>query len=140
MHILPAIDVTSDALNAEKVRLEVIGQNIANAQTTRGPGGVPYQRKVVTFETELRNAGVTEGGRPRQGLHVSAITADPTAGQRIFSPGHPHADANGMVQMPNVNLATEMVDMITASRAYEANLSVVRTARQMAQRALAIGR
>ena len=140
MHILPAIDVTSDALNAEKVRLEVIGQNIANAQTTRGPGGVPYQRKVVTFETELRNASGDPSGHRVEGLRVAAITADPTPGQRIFSPGHPHADANGMVEMPNVNLATEMVDMITASRAYEANLSVVRTARQMAQRALSIGK
>lgn len=139
MHILPAIDVTSDALNAEKIRLEVIGQNIANAQTTRGPGGVPYQRKVVTFETELRNATGPDGPR-MEGLRVAAISTDPTPGQRIYNPGHPHADANGMVQMPNVNLATEMVDMITASRAYEANLSVVRTARQMAQRALSIGK
>src|SRR5262245_11372844 len=140
MDLLPAIDVTSDALNAERVRLEVIGQNIANAQTTRGPNGLPYQRKVVTFETQLREAGGVEGGVPINGLRVAAVTADPTPGEQIYNPGHPHADANGMVRMPNVKIAQEMVDLVTASRAYEANLSVVRTARQMAQRALQIGK
>lgn len=139
MDLLPGIDVTSDALNAEKIRLEVIGQNIANAQTTRGPGGVPYQRQVVTFETQLRDA-IGANGSPLTGLRVAGITNDPTPGDLVFNPGHPHADANGMVQMPNVKLSQEMVDLITASRAYEANLSVVRTARQMAQRAIQIGK
>jgi flagellar basal-body rod protein FlgC len=140
MNLLAAIDVTSDALNAEKIRLEVIGQNIANAQTTRGPDGLPYQRKVVTFETQLRAATGADGGAPITGLRVAGVTADPTPGDMIYDPGHPHADANGMVQMPNVKIAHEMVDLIAASRAYEANLSVVRTARQMAMRALQIGK
>ena len=139
MNLLPGIDVTSDALNAEKIRLEVIGQNIANAHTTRGPNGLAYQRKVVTFETELqRVAGET--GPNVTGVRVAAITADPSLGDLVYQPGHPHADANGMVRLPNVKLAQEMVDMIAASRAYEANLSVVPTARQMAKRALAIGK
>jgi flagellar basal-body rod protein FlgC len=140
MNILPAIDITSDALAAEKIRLEVVGQNIANAQTTRGPNGLPYQRKVVSFETELRNVAGDIGGHRVEGLRVSSITNDPTPGPRVYNPGHPDADNSGMVQMPNVNLSREMVDLITASRAYEANLSVVRTARQMATRALQIGR
>ncbi len=140
MNLLPAISVTTDALDAEKVRLEVIGQNIANAQTTRGPDGKPYQRKVVTFETQLRHEIGANGQPTVEGLRVASITADPTPGQRIHNPGHPHADANGMVQMPNVSLPQEMVDLITASRAYEANLSVVRTSRQMALRAMQIGK
>jgi len=140
MNVLPAISVTADALSVEKTRLEVIGQNIANAQTTRGPDGLPYQRKIVTFETQLRQATGVDGGPALEGLRVAAITGDPRPGQRIHNPGHPHADANGMVQLPNVSLPQEMVDLVTASRAYEANLSVVRTAKQMAMRALQIGK
>jgi flagellar basal-body rod protein FlgC len=140
MNILPAISVTADALTAEKTRLEIIGQNIANAQTTRGPDGLPYQRKVVTFETQLREAVGLDGRPSVEGIRVASITSDPTPGQRIHNPGHPHADASGMVQLPNVSLPQEMVDLITASRAYEANLAVVRTSRQMAMRALQIGK
>lgn len=139
MNLLPAIDVTADALTAEKIRLEVIGQNIANAHTTRGPDGLAYQRKVVTFETALRTAA-GESAPGAGGVRVASIVSDPTPGELVYQPGHPHADANGLVRMPNVKLSQEMVDMIAASRAYEANLSVVRTARQMAQRALSIGR
>lgn len=142
MNILPAIAVTSSALSAEKTRLDVIGQNIANANTTRGPDGLPYQRKMVTFETQLQAVGAGDDltARARTGVRVASIVADTAPGASIHNPGHPHADADGLVHMPNVNIPTEMVDLITASRAYEANLSVVRTARQMAQRALAIGR
>jgi len=140
MNILPAISVTSDALSAEKTRLDVIGQNIANANTTRGPDGLPYQRKMVTFETQLQAVAGADEISTRTGVRVASIQTDRTPGATLFNPGHPHADENGLVHMPNVNLQTEMVDLITASRSYEANLSVVRTARQMAQRAMAIGR
>ncbi|HEX9785091.1 MAG TPA: flagellar basal body rod protein FlgC [Opitutaceae bacterium] len=140
MNILPALATTSDALAAEKTRLDVIGQNIANAHTTRGPDGNVYQRRVVTFEAQLRQAIGIDGGSLVSGPRVAAITTDATPGEAVFKPSHPHADAEGMVRMPNVNLSHEMVDLITASRSYEANLSVVRTARQMAQRALQMGR
>jgi flagellar basal-body rod protein FlgC len=140
MNILPAIGITSDALAAEKTRLEVIGQNIANAQTTRGPDGKPYQRRIVTFEAEMQRVSTSNGLETAPSLRVSAITVDPTPGATVFDPTHPHADEAGMVRMPNVNTTREMVDLIAASRAFEANLSVVRTARQMAQKALQIGR
>lgn len=140
MNVLPAISVTSDALSAEKTRLDVIGQNIANANTTRGPDGLPYQRKMVTFETQLHAVTGNSDLSSLTGVRVASIETDRTAGATLFNPGHPHADENGLVHMPNVNLQTEMVDLITASRSYEANLSVVRTARQMAQRAMSIGR
>ena len=140
MNILPAISVTSDALAAEKTRLDVIGQNIANANTTRGADGLPYQRKMVSFETQLHAVAGSDDLTSRTGVRVASIQTDRSAGASIYNPGHPHADENGLVHMPNVNLQTEMVDLITASRSYEANLSVVRTARQMAQRAMSIGR
>jgi flagellar basal-body rod protein FlgC len=142
MDLLSGISATSSALNAQRTRLDVIAQNIANARTTRGPDGLPYQRRVVSFENELlRSTG--PDGRANNGLssvRVAGVTVDNTPGQRINDPGHPDADAQGMVTLPNVNLAFEMVDLITASRAYEANLSVVKNARQMAMKTLDIGK
>lgn len=137
MNLISGIDVTAGALNAQKTRLDIVAQNIANAQTTRGPDGDPYQRRVVAFETELVKRG---GGAPLQSVRVGGISADRTPGQRVYDPQHPDAGPDGMVRMPNVNMAFEMVDLITATRAYEANLSVVRNARQMAMKALEIGR
>ncbi len=138
MNLISGIDVTAGALNAQKTRLDIVAQNIANAQTTRTPDGGPYQRQVVSFETELvRQQGT---GPALQSVKVSSITADPTPGQQVYNPQHPDAGPDGMVTMPNVNLAYEMVDLITASRAYEANLSVVKNARQMAEKALQIGK
>lgn len=134
MNFLTGIQATASALNAEKVRLDVVAQNIANAHTTRDTDGNAYQRKVVTFESLLSDkAG-------KSGVKVGQITGDPSKGELIYSPQHPHANADGFVQMPNVNVAMEMVDMLSASRAYEANLAVARNARQMAAKALTIGR
>ena len=142
MNILPGLEVTASALNAEKVRLDIIGQNIANAHTTRGPDGKPYARQMVSFESKLMEVGTAEDGTKIMGtgVQISSILSDTKAGPMIYNEGHPDADENGMVQLPNVNLTHEMVDMIAASRSYEANLQVVRTAKQMAQNALRIGR
>ncbi len=144
MNLISGIDVTAGALNAQKTRLDVVAQNIANAQTTRTAAGGPYQRQVVSFESELmRRAGSTAAGpvgNNLQSVRVAAIAPDRTPGQQVYNPQHPDAGADGMVTMPNVNIAYEMVDLITASRAYEANLSVVKNARQMAMKALEIGK
>ncbi len=137
MNLIAGIDISASALNAQKTRLDIVAQIIANAQTTRTPQGGPYQRQIVSFETELVRQN---GGQPLQTVHVGAITADRTPGQKVHNPQHPDAGPDGMVTMPNVNLAFEMVDLITASRAYEANLSVVKNARQMAMKALDIGK
>ena len=142
MNIISGIDVTASALNAQKTRLDIVAQNIANAQTTRGANGLPYQRKIVSFETELVRR-TQDGAAPGPGLQsvrISGIENDKSPGQRVFDPQHPDAGTDGYVQMPNVNMAYEMVDLMTASRAYEANLSVVKNARQMALRALEIGK
>ena len=139
MNLISAIDVTASALTAQKARLDVVAQNIANAQTTRTANGGPYQRQVVSFETELiRNQAF--GGSALQSVRVAQVSTDPTPGQQVYNPQHPDASADGLVTMPNVNLSQEMVDLITASRTYEANLSVVKNARQMAMRTLEIGK
>jgi flagellar basal-body rod protein FlgC len=137
MNLISGIDITASALNAQKTRLDIVAQNIANAQTTRTPSGGPYQRQVVSFEGELVRHS---GGIALQTVRVGAISADRTPGQQVYNPQHPDAKADGLVTMPNVNLAYEMVDLITASRAYEANLSVAKSARQMAMKALEIGK
>lgn len=134
MNFITGLNFTASALQAEKTRMDVVSQNIANAHTTRDVNGEAYKRKVVSFESAL---DASTGGT---GVRVSRITDDSTPGELVRNPQHPHADKDGMVQMPNVNTSMEMVDLISASRAYEANLSVARNARQMATKALSIGR
>ena len=139
MNLISGIDVTGSALNAQKTRLDIVAQNIANAQTTRTPSGGAYQRQVISFETELvRRQGGT--GAALQSVKVATVGTDRTPGQQVYNPQHPDAGPNGLVMMPNVNLSYEMVDLITASRAYEANLAVAKNARQMALKTLQIGK
>jgi len=133
MDLIPGINQTASALEANKLRLEVIAQNIANAHTTLDESGGPYQRQTVSFESMLTDVN-------KASVRVAEVSKDTTLGPAVYNPSHPHADEQGMVQMPNVSMTQEMVDMITASRAYEANLSVAKTSRQMAERALEIGR
>jgi flagellar basal-body rod protein FlgC len=140
VQILSGIQSTTAALDAERTRLDVISQNIANAHTTRGPDGKPYQRQVVVFESALQQALGAEKQSPTPTLQVARIDKDPRPPIMTYEPGHPDADANGMVAMPNVNINEEMADMIAASRAFEANLAVVKNSRSMAMQTLAIGR
>jgi len=137
MNIISGIDITAGALSAQRMRLDIVAQNIANAETTRTEAGGPYQRQVVSFETELVKQA---GGQSLQTVKVSGIAPDKTPGQQVYNPQHPDAGPDGMVQMPNVNLAYEMVDLITASRAYEANLSVAKNAKNLAMKTLEIGK
>ena len=136
MNVLASTAITATALDAEKMRVDITSQNIANAHTTKGIDGQPYQRRIVAFESVLNE----KMGPNMQGVRISDVKRDETPGEILYNPEHPHADENGNVQMPNVNIAFEMVDMVTATRSYEANLAVVRNARQMANQALAIGR
>ena len=139
MNLISGIDITASALAAQKTRLDIVAQNIANAQTTRTASGGPYQRQIVSFETELvRSQGSAGGGL--QSVRVARVSTDRSPGQQVYNPQHPDATADGLVTMPNVNLSQEMVDLITASRTYEANLSVAKNARMMATRTLEIGK
>jgi flagellar basal-body rod protein FlgC len=136
--ILSGIKSTSAALNAERTRMDVISENIANAHTTRGADGKPYQRKVVVFETALQQA--VDGSGKVSMLSSAHIQNDPRPAQKIYEPGNPDADEHGMVAMPNINIHEEMADLIAASRTFEANLSVVKNARFMAMQTLSIGK
>lgn len=122
--------------------MDVIAQNIANAQSTRGPDGKPYQRQEVVFETLLRRetAGSGAVGPLSQAVQVARIEKDQRPPRLVHAPGHPDADANGMVAMPDINVFEEMADMIAASRSFEANLAVVKNARTMAMQTMAIGK
>ena len=142
INILNGIDSTSSALNAERIRMDVVSQNIANVNTTRGPNGKPYVRQQVVFEAVLKDQlkpSGTPGSEPQM-VRVAQVEAARRPLRTVYQPGHADADANGMVAMPNINIHEEMVDLMAASRAYEANLSVVKTARSMALQTLSIGK
>ena len=138
INILPGGDSAASALQAEKVRMAVISQNIANANTTSTSNGGPYQRQVVRFETIMANQFDPYSAKAE--VRVAGIETDNRPFKVMHQPGHPDADADGMVRYPNVNVHEEMADLIASSRAMEANLSIIRTARQMAMQTLAIGK
>ena len=140
IQILNGIQNTTAALDAEQTRLDVISQNIANANTTHGPDGKPYQRQVVVFEQALNQAMNPNGTLGMPQLQVAQISKDKSPPLQVYDPGNPDADARGMVAMPNINIHEEMADLISASRSYEANLAVAKNARSLAMETLAIGK
>ncbi|HZL13943.1 MAG TPA: flagellar basal body rod protein FlgC [Verrucomicrobiae bacterium] len=140
IQILSGIQNTSAALTAEQTRLDVISENIANAHTTHGVDGKPYQRQVVVFDTALQQAMNGDGSLQMSPIQVARVEKDSSPPIQIYDPGNPDADARGMVSMPNVNIQEEMADLISASRTFEANLAVVKNARSMAMETLAIGK
>lgn len=142
-------------MTAQRLRMDVIANNLANAQTTRTPEGGPYRRQAVVFvptntpaapeeeETRLVSTArrMYQRGDPASyGVEVAYITADRRAPRRVYEPGHPDAGADGYVNYPNVDIVTEITDMLAATRAYEANVTVFNAAKAMALRALDLGR
>ena len=141
IQFIPSLPSTTAALDAERTRLEVIAQNIANSNTTRGLDGRPYQRQQVVFETALQQAQAKGCNSAMNSQpQVSRIQKDPRPGPTFCQPGHRDADANGIVHLPNVNIYEEMADMIVASRTYDANVAVFKNGRTMAMQALSIGK
>ncbi len=140
INLISGVDSTVSALNAERIRMEVISQNIANVNTTRDVDGQPYQRKQVVFETALRAAenGGDAGGTSM--VNVARVEKDGRPPRYIYNPGHPDANAQGMVAVPAIEIHEEMADLISSSRTFEANLAVIKNARQMAMQSLAIGK
>jgi len=129
MSMFRAIDASGSGLSVQRARMDVIAENIANAETTRTPAGGPYRRlRVIVAPAE----------GPDGGVQVIAIAADEGPFKQVYDPSHPDADEQGYVQMPNVDIATEMVAMVAASRAYEANAKALRVAREMEQEAINI--
>ena len=143
MDLIPGLQSSASALHAERVRMEVISQNIANANTTKTDEGGPYRRQMVHFETMLRNQMKFNNDVSSNNLsevRASKIIEDSRPFREVYQPGHPDANDDGMVLYPNVHVHEEMADLISASRAYEANMSVIRTSRMMAMQTLNMGK
>jgi len=147
MGFFNSLDIGASGLTAQRVRMDTISQNIANVNTTRTENGTPYRRRDVVFEERtdpnsfssvLSNASnkLSDG----QGVRVTKIVEDSSDFKKIFDPGHPDADVDGYVSMPNVDVVTEMVNMISATRSYEANVTSINATKSMALKALEIGK
>ncbi|MCC6729234.1 MAG: flagellar basal body rod protein FlgC [Chthonomonadales bacterium] len=142
MSISRSLEIAASGLTAQRVRMDTIAGNIANINTTRTADGQPYRRRVAVLQAQ---GGGFAGafGRAREGaagVRVARIAEDRSPLRRVYEPGHPDADAQGYLTMPNVNPVTEMVDLMMATRAYEAGVSAIGATRQMQQKALEIGR
>ena len=137
-----ALEVAASGLSAERTRMNTIASNLANARTTRTADGGPYKRLDPVFQAiPLEQSGVVNPlGNAVSGVRVAQIQKDTRDPMLVYEPGHPDADGNGYVRYPNVNVVEEMVNMITASRAYEAGVSSIESVKAMARSALAIGR
>ena len=147
MSLFGGLDISASALTAQRLRMDVTAENLANAQTTKGADGQPYRRKEVVlqeipsgggFGAQLTAAMATGSSAAAGGVQVAQIATDPTPGKKTYDPGNPDADAQGYVQMPNVDTVTEMVDLIDAQRSYEANVTAMSAAKQMFSKTLEI--
>lgn len=143
MSFLESLNISGSGLTAQRLRMDVISENIANMDTTRTEEGGPYRRKMVVLSSKsnfknmmIKNLNEYENG----GVEVTEILEDESEFKLVFNPEHPDADENGYVSMPNVDTLKETVDMMEAYRAYQANVTALNTVKQMAVKALEIGR
>ncbi len=146
-----SLKIGASALTAQRLRLDIISNNIANAETTRTESGEPYQRKDVVFTEQNSNSflpqlikslrgGSSSTSTDMAGVKVASIETDESEGSMVYDPSNPDANEEGYVEYPNVNLVVEMTNMLSATRSYEANLATIDAAKRMAQKALEIGR
>ena len=142
------LKTSGSALTAQRLRMDVIASNLANAEATSTPEGGPYKRERVVFAPMMRDSlsklnassnSIATGATPG-GVEVKGILEDTDEPRMVYDPTHPDANDEGFVAFPNVDLVTEMTDMLSASRSYEANITVLNVAKNMAQRALDLGR
>jgi flagellar basal-body rod protein FlgC len=142
MGISGAFAISASGLAAHRLRMDVISANLANAQSTSTPEGGPYKRQDVVLESvpqpDFDDLLAGEGGQGTS-VHVSRVVKDQQAPRQSYDPGHPHADKDGYVSLPNVNVVTEMVDLMSATRAYEANVAAINATKRVLQAALEIG-
>lgn len=148
MGIFNSINISSSGLTAERTRMDTISKNIANANTTRTSSGSPYRRQMVVFQENNKNSfsdylslySNTNGLSDKDGVKISSIVEDKSPFKKVYDPGHPDANEEGYVNMPNVDIVKEMVDMISATRGYEANITSINSSKTMAMKALNIGK
>ncbi|MGL4799018.1 MAG: flagellar basal body rod protein FlgC [Cellulosilyticaceae bacterium] len=142
MAFFGSMDIAASGMTAQRLRLDVVTQNLTNVNTTRTPEGGPYKRKAVIFESipVANSFGAVLGQQQTKGVRVSEVVSDNKPFPIVYNPTHPDADENGYVEMPNVNQIDEMTNMVSASRAYEANVTAFNTMKSMATKALEIGK
>ena len=147
MGLFTSFDTSASGLTAQRYRMDIISQNVANANTTRTADGTPYRRKVVVFEEKGGRTsfdsvlGRVKDNYAGKGVRVSKVTEDQwTEMKKVYDPSHPDADENGYVSYPNVNTVTEMTNLIDATRAYEANTTAFEASKSMARTGLSIGK
>lgn len=146
MSFLNSMNISASAMTAQRLRLDIASENIANMDTTKTQAGGPYRRKIVVLEAGNRNSfrnQLLSAANERQitgGVRVSRIVEDETPFKAVYDPEHPDADAEGYVQMPNVELVKETVDSMSATRSYEANITAFNAIKMMASKALDIGK
>jgi flagellar basal-body rod protein FlgC len=143
MDIFTTMKISASALKAQRIRMNAISSNLANIETTRTPDGGPYRKREVVFQSSQGGFADTLDNRLRdavQGVKVAQVQASSQPPLMVYNPSHPDANGQGLVAMPNINLVEETADMMSASRAYEANVTVVKSAKRMALKALEIGR
>jgi flagellar basal-body rod protein FlgC len=139
MDLFTTFDISASALKAQRIRLNTISSNMANVETTSTPEGGPYKKKSVYFQTQAISFK-DELDASIKGVKVSKIIADESDPKKIYDPSHPDAAEDGYVAMPNISILKEMTDMMSATRSYEANTTVIKSAKRMALKALEIGR
>ncbi|MDI6601761.1 MAG: flagellar basal body rod protein FlgC [Thermoanaerobacteraceae bacterium] len=143
MGVFDAINVSASGLTAERLRMDIIADNIANANVTRTASGGPYRRKEVIFTEKQNFASLLDKQvkvNSPSGVEVGKIVEDPSPFKLVYQPGHPDARADGYVEYPNVDVALEMVDLISASRAYEANMTVINDTKNILLKTLDLAR
>jgi len=142
MNAFSSIRISASGLSAERLRMDTISSNIANVNTTRGENGQPYRRKVAVFQSNLENVMNGKGQVEENLLGVKAVGVeeDKTPFKTVYDPTNPDADKDGYVSMPNVNILNEMADMISSTRAYEANVSALTSAKSIFMKSLEIGK
>lgn len=145
MDFITALDIGASGLSAERTHINIISMNLANVKTTRTPEGGPYRRKSVVFQSqpldsEFTKAMRTELEREVKGVKVIGVVTDQRPFKRVYDPGHPDADAQGYVSLPDINVVEEMTNMMTALRTYEANASTITSVKAMFNKALELGR
>ncbi len=141
MNLFTAMDISASAMTAQSLRMNAVSSNLANANTTKTESGQPYYRKSVVFEPKTSFAGELDSQMQEgvAGVEVSAIRSDRNAVKDVYDPGHPDANADGYVTMPDINTLEEMTDLMAATRAYEANVTSIKASQRMAIKALEIG-
>ncbi|OQY19103.1 MAG: flagellar basal body rod protein FlgC [Desulfobacteraceae bacterium 4572_35.1] len=143
MDIFNSLNISASALKAQRIRLDTISSNMANMETTSTPEGGPYKRKMVVFEPQPLSFAkhmLSAENKALRGVKVSRIAVDNSEPKLIYDPSHPDADDRGYVAMPNIDILKETTDMMMATRAYEANVTAIKSAKRMALKALEIGK